>query len=175
MNEWNIPVKREVPQMGIFPSSVVCPLGSVVYRNIPSEYAEQVSLATNIRSARQAAKFTQDDLGQRVGVGQGAVSKWETGETEPSSSLLPRIAVATHRTLDELCKGVDTDYDRLVAAETQPQPLPDLVRDPLLLEWLNDGQRRRDLERFVRQPEWVIHGTGTEAPVPPPDDEPSEA
>jgi transcriptional regulator with XRE-family HTH domain len=82
-----------------------------VYMDIPGGYAQPVSLARNIRTLRRAADLTQTALGDQLGVGQGAVSKWETGETEPDASLLPTLAVTVRTTLDQLLKGVNLAYD----------------------------------------------------------------
>ena len=49
-----------------------------------------------------------------VGIGQGAVSKWERGKAEPSVSELPRIARAVDVTADELLQGIDAQYDATI-------------------------------------------------------------
>jgi len=92
----NIPLKRAV---------------AGIYRNIPSGYPSPVSLAKNIRRLRRTAELTQVGLSQRLGVGQGAVSKWETGESEPSVSALPRLAIALGTSLDRLLEGIEAQYD----------------------------------------------------------------
>lgn len=86
--------------------------GSTVYRNIPNRYALAVSLAKNIRRLRRAAELTQQQLGDRFGIGQGGVSKWETGESEPDASELPKLALAIGASLDELLEGVTAQYDK---------------------------------------------------------------
>jgi transcriptional regulator with XRE-family HTH domain len=84
---------------------------TAIYSNIPSGYPSPVSLAKNIRRLRRMADLTQIGLSQRLGVGQGAISKWETGESEPSVSALPRLAVALGTSLDRLLEGIEAQYD----------------------------------------------------------------
>lgn len=85
--------------------------GSTVYTDIPGGYASLVSLASNIRKFRRAADLNQTELGHAVGVGQGAVSKWESGESAPEASDLPKIALVLRVPLDLLLQGVHPQYD----------------------------------------------------------------
>lgn len=94
-----------------------------VYRNIPSRYALAVALHTNIRRLRRAVDITQTELGNRLGVGQGAVAKWEKGSTEPAASMLPALAVALRARLDELLRDVDEDYDATGSLRPIPAPV----------------------------------------------------
>lgn len=87
------------------------PTGSTVYRNIPNGYALAVSLAKNLRRLRRAADIRQEDLGQMLGVGQAAVSRWELGKTQPDATMLPKIAAAVRASLDQLLQGEAAEYD----------------------------------------------------------------
>ena len=58
----------------------------------------------NIKSLRTGQKMTQAELAEKIGVDQTAVSQWETGQTYPKASLLPKIAEALNCTLDEKFK-----------------------------------------------------------------------
>lgn len=49
-------------------------------------------IGTRIREAREALRWTQAELGDAMGVTRGAVSQWETGETQLSLSRLSRLA-----------------------------------------------------------------------------------
>lgn len=51
---------------------------------------------------RKAAKFSQEDLADRVGVSRQAVSKWELGESTPDVDKLLSLARAFGVTTDEL-------------------------------------------------------------------------
>ena len=58
-------------------------------------------VGANVRSVRKARGWTQTDLGQRVGMGQGTISAIERGERGPSLPTLFLLAraceVATER------------------------------------------------------------------------------
>lgn len=84
---------------------------SRIYLNIPARYTACVSVSANIRKYRRAADLTQIELSLRLKIGQGAVSKWETGESEPSATSLPRIARVLGINLNQLLKGIDAEYD----------------------------------------------------------------
>jgi transcriptional regulator with XRE-family HTH domain len=49
-------------------------------------------LAKLLRSAREAAGLSQGDVAEQLGVSQGAVSMWETGQSRPALSRIRRIA-----------------------------------------------------------------------------------
>ncbi len=78
---------------------------SAIYANIPSGYALAVGFAENVRRLRLRLDIRQEDLGAMLGVGQGAVSKWETGETQPKVETLPTIAKVLHADLMDLIVG----------------------------------------------------------------------
>lgn len=48
-----------------------------------------------IRSARQYAKLTQEQLGEHIGVTKGNVSAWENGHHEASVDQINKIAEVT--------------------------------------------------------------------------------
>ena len=45
-----------------------------------------------IRALRQGQNLTQAELGEKLGVGGKAVSKWECGAGAPDIALLPRLS-----------------------------------------------------------------------------------
>ena len=53
---------------------------------------EQQTLGRRIQEARKAAGLSQESLGERLGVSRQAVSKWETGTADPSTSNLLALA-----------------------------------------------------------------------------------
>jgi len=55
-----------------------------------------------LKSYRLKNKLTQSELAKILKIDQTAVSKWETGETMPSASILPFIAEALGCTIDDL-------------------------------------------------------------------------
>ncbi len=61
-----------------------------------------MSMGKNIADFRKRKGFTQEELGQRLGVTNQAVSKWESETSMPDVMMLPRIANALDVTLDDL-------------------------------------------------------------------------
>ena len=51
-------------------------------------------LGQKIKTARLAARLTQDALGRKVGIGQDAISIIEAGHVDPRLKTLRRIAKA---------------------------------------------------------------------------------
>ena len=50
------------------------------------------TLGERIRAARQAAGLSQEKLAERLGLTRQAVTKWETGQSAPSTENLLRLA-----------------------------------------------------------------------------------
>lgn len=61
-----------------------------------------MSMGKNIACFRKSKGYTQEELGQKIGVSNQAVSKWESETSTPDIMLLPRIANALDVTLDDL-------------------------------------------------------------------------
>lgn len=132
-----------------------------LYRNIPSRYPRRVSLAKNISRFRKALKpkMLQEDLGEIFNIGQGGVSKWETGKSQPSATELPKLALALHCTVEDLLRGENEDYDAtIIRAPTTPQPPHErpVVRAALrelreILNELDDEKRIRFVVKWARR------------------------
>ena len=45
-----------------------------------------MSLGENIRKKREELKLSQEYVAEKLGVSRQAVSKWETGQSEPTAS-----------------------------------------------------------------------------------------
>lgn len=61
-----------------------------------------------IRHLREARGLTQKELGELIGVGDKAVSKWETGRGLPDISVLGLLAEALGVSMSELFAGTKT-------------------------------------------------------------------
>ena len=61
-----------------------------------------MSIGKNISYFRKNKGYTQEELGQKIGVTNQAVSKWELETSMPDVMLLPQIANALDVTLDDL-------------------------------------------------------------------------
>ena len=61
-----------------------------------------MNLAENIKSRREKLKLSQEYVAQRLGVSRQAVSKWETGLSEPTAGNLVKLAEILKISLSEL-------------------------------------------------------------------------
>ncbi len=59
-------------------------------------------LSEKIYRCRKKAGMSQEELAARLGVSRQAVSKWETGESEPEIGKLKALSGVFHVTVDEL-------------------------------------------------------------------------
>lgn len=66
---------------------------------------DQIKIGKLIAKQRKEKGLTQQDLGDKVGVGYRAVSKWETGQTLPDISIINELSEILGITADELLKG----------------------------------------------------------------------
>ena len=68
---------------------------------------EQQTLGRRIQEARKAAGLSQESLGERLGVSRQAVSKWETGTADPTTSNLLALAKLFGVSAEELLRSVE--------------------------------------------------------------------
>lgn len=80
---------------------------------------EKKTIGTFIAALRKAHGMTQQELADRLGVSNKAVSRWERDETAPDLSLIPAIAEIFGVTCDELLKG-----ERIFCESEQPKSEP---------------------------------------------------
>jgi len=61
-----------------------------------------MSLSENIKNKRQELKLSQEYVADQLGISRQAVSKWETGQSEPTASNLMELAALFEISLSEL-------------------------------------------------------------------------
>ena len=61
-----------------------------------------MNLGENIKNRRENLKLSQEYVAEQLGVSRQAVSKWETGQTEPTANNLIRLAEVFEINLSEL-------------------------------------------------------------------------
>ena len=59
-------------------------------------------MLTPIKKARLIAGLSQSDLAKKVGVSTGAISQWETGQSQPKAKRLKKLAEELNTTVDKL-------------------------------------------------------------------------
>lgn len=69
------------------------------------------SLAEVLKEHRMRCKMTQEFVAQSVGVSRQAVSKWESGTSEPNTSNLVALAKLYGVPADELLRSVEAGLE----------------------------------------------------------------
>ena len=54
----------------------------------------QNNIGEFIQQSRKAKGFTQKDLGDRIGVSDKTISKWENGNSIPDTSILNELSIS---------------------------------------------------------------------------------
>ncbi len=84
-----------------------------------------MSLNENIRNKRKELKLSQEYIADRLGVSRQAVSKWETGQSEPTAHNLTELATLFEISLSELVNPVsyaeEPDEKRTRQSKKQPK------------------------------------------------------
>lgn len=75
-----------------------------------------MNLCDHIKECRKSAGLSQDKLAELVGVSRQAVTKWEAGQTAPSTENLLKLAEIFGTTVDRLI-ATDDSPKQLTAAE----------------------------------------------------------
>lgn len=72
---------------------------------------DMIKIGRLISKRRNDLGYTQDELGEILGVTGKAVSKWERGLSSPDVSLINRIAVELKLSIAQLLEGCITDFE----------------------------------------------------------------
>lgn len=70
------------------------------------------SLPQLLREGRTRCSMTQEFVARSLGVSRQAVSKWENGTADPSTSNLMALAKLYDLNAEDLIKGIDADPSR---------------------------------------------------------------
>ncbi len=73
----------------------------------PQEKQVRASLSQRLKQLRTERNFTQEYVAEMLGVSRQAVSKWENGSSEPSTSKLFDIAKLYGIEVTELLEGIE--------------------------------------------------------------------
>ena len=124
------------------PSTMLRPRHDLVYEvvksmSIPTRQETVGTTGTLIRKVREQRGLKQAELAERAGLNPSAISQFETGQREPSSENLCKLADAL---------GVTVDY---LLGREEPKPSGSQLKK-VLLHAQNMSQRSLDeLEQFA--------------------------
>lgn len=113
-------------------------------------------IGERIKLARQDRKKSQSWLSQEIGVTQSSISEWETGNTDPTTDNLSRVAKVLGVNFEWLAKGTG-EMEGKSTALSEPRALYDVFsteqRELMLLFEKLPKNKRQLLMDFVRG--WV--------------------
>lgn len=86
-----------------------------------------MTLGESIKKRREELKLSQECVADRLGVSRQAVSKWETGQSEPTASNLIQLAEILEISLSELVDPHEKDAEQSIFEEKQDGKKPNLI------------------------------------------------
>lgn len=79
------------------------------------------SFGQKLAALRREAKYTQEEMAEKLHVTRQAVSNWERNVNEPDLSMLQNICILFGKNIDDFMKGVLHMNEALQAADTPPK------------------------------------------------------
>lgn len=92
----------------------------------------QNNIGEFIQQSRKARGFTQKDLGDRIGVSDKTISKWENGNSVPDTSIL-----------NELCASLDINVNELLSGEKLTPEIYSMKAEENMMNLLEDNQKQQ--------------------------------
>lgn len=86
-----------------------------------------MSLGENIKKRREELKLSQECVAEQLGVSRQAVSKWETGQSEPTASNLIQLSGVFEISLSELVAPHRDDEEQTFFEKKQDEKKPNLI------------------------------------------------
>lgn len=122
-----------------------------------------MTLSENITKYRKQMGYTQDKLGELLGVTNQAVSKWELGISMPDVMLLPKIADVLGTTLNGLygIEEIPTKKDKSTIIDEFPKEIQNLIKTHLYKRLFSDSPNLND---FVKLENTAENITSMKAP-----------
>lgn len=74
---------------------------------------KEISISKNITELRKQKSVTQEQLAEALNISPQAVSKWETGTSQPDTQMLPLIAEYFEVSIDYLFYGKEIIYSEI--------------------------------------------------------------
>lgn len=86
-----------------------------------------MALGENIKRRREELKLSQEYIAEQLGVSRQAISKWETGQSEPTVSNLIQLAEVLELNLSELVDPQKNNEKPLTSENEQHKKAPNLI------------------------------------------------
>ena len=105
---------------------------------------DQVKIGKFIAARRRAAELTQMQLAEKLGITDRAVSKWETGNAMPDSSIMLTLCGILGITVNDLLSGEVVSVDNY--SKEMEERLLDIIKE------------KENSDKRLLKMEWVICG-----------------
>lgn len=104
---------------------------------IQQKYSEvfSMNLSQNIKRRREELKLSQEYVAQQLGVSRQAVSKWETGQSEPTANNLIQLTEVFEISLSELVNPQKRDGEQETSEKRLYEKTPNLILRANLTKW----------------------------------------
>lgn len=86
-----------------------------------------MALGENIKSRREELKLSQEYIAEQLGVSRQAISKWETGQSEPTASNLIQLAEVLELNLSELVNPQKNKEEPLTSENERHKKKPNPI------------------------------------------------
>ena len=86
-----------------------------------------MALGENIKSRRKELKLSQEYIAEQLGVSRQAISKWETGQSEPTAGNLIQLAEVLELNLSELVDPQMNNKESSTSENEQHKKEPNLI------------------------------------------------
>ena len=86
-----------------------------------------MALGENIRKRREELRLSQGYVAEQLGVSRQAVSKWETGQSEPTAGNLVQLAEVFGISLSELVEPQRDSGQQSPSGEERTGKKPNLI------------------------------------------------
>jgi transcriptional regulator with XRE-family HTH domain len=90
-----------------------------------------------ISTMRKSLQLTQQEIAEKLGVTNKAVSKWETGEGYPEITIVPALAEILGVTVDELLNGEKLRNQKIELTTTESAKRYEYILDKAVLKFKN--------------------------------------
>ncbi len=106
---------------------------------------------------RKEKKMSQQDIGNLIGISSQAVSKWETGISEPDNKSLKKLANFFNVSIDYLLNNTEINDNELKEQEALRKALVNagFMED---IEDLTDGELNKIMRFVVHNKDFLIDG-----------------
>ena len=117
-----------------------------------------MSVSEILKNIREKNNLTQDQMAERVGVTRQAVSRWETGETQPNTEMLKAMSRAALK--KRLERSYPSSFSPVVTHQSIEAP-PFVGMSKLLgmcacTAMKRSGRRMASRWAYCAAPEWPV-------------------